>query len=173
LHSPNAIGWTEAPEEIKILRNQRIRWHRGLGESLFSHKDIFFNNSLGMLGFLAYPFALFFQFFSPILQVSAYIYFFLFFSFGLIGLNEMLLFILVSIFFGILISFLSAIIDQRMFKTWSKNNYLILFLGSVIENIGYRQLNLFWRCVAIFNLFFYSGYNWREMSRRGNNQNIG
>lgn len=173
LHSPNAIGWTEAPEEINILRNQRIRWHRGLGESLFSHKDIFLNNSLGMLGFLAYPFALFFQFFSPILQVSAYIYFFLFFSFGLIGLNEILLFILVSIFFGILISFLSAIIDQRMFKTWSKNNYLILFLGSVIENIGYRQLNLFWRCVAIFNLFFYSGYNWREMSRRGNNQNIG
>ncbi len=56
-----------------------------------------------------------------------------------------------------------------MFKTWNKNNYLILFFGSVIENIGYRQLNLFWRCLAIFNLFFYPGYNWREMSRRGNN----
>ncbi len=112
LHSPTAIGWTEAPEKINILRNQRIRWHRGLGESLFLHKDILFNNSMGMLGFLAYPFALFFQFFSPILQLSAYIYFFLFLSFGLIGLDEVLLFIFVSIFFGILISFLSAIIDQ-------------------------------------------------------------
>ena len=36
---PDPLCWTEVPEDLKILVNQRDRWARGNLETLFKHKD--------------------------------------------------------------------------------------------------------------------------------------
>ncbi len=31
---PNPVCWTEVPETLRVLKSQRVRWQRGLSESL-------------------------------------------------------------------------------------------------------------------------------------------
>ena len=40
---PDPICWTEGPETVRSLANQRIRWHKGLIESLLNSKKMLFN----------------------------------------------------------------------------------------------------------------------------------
>ena len=40
---PDPVCWTEAPEDRLTLRNQRIRWQRGLSESMSTNVGLMFN----------------------------------------------------------------------------------------------------------------------------------
>lgn len=165
-HVPEAIGWSQAPQDFSTLKYQRYRWHLGMGESLFLHKSIFLNKSMGVIGYVAFPFALFIQFLSPIPQLIAYIFFITSYSFGFISSSIFFAFIFFSIILGTFISLISLILDHYIFKIWQKKKYLfILFLGAIIENCGYRQLNLLWRFIAIFKFLINSKYKWGEMKR--------
>ena len=46
---PDPLCWTEVPSDMKSLRKQRTRWTRGLVESLWAHRKIFFNGSMAGL----------------------------------------------------------------------------------------------------------------------------
>ena len=50
---PDPLCWTEVPEDLGILINQRDRWARGNLETLYKHKDMFFNTKYGKLGLLS------------------------------------------------------------------------------------------------------------------------
>ena len=39
---PDPVCWTEVPEDRKTLKNQRVRWQRGLSESLTAHWGLMF-----------------------------------------------------------------------------------------------------------------------------------
>jgi cellulose synthase/poly-beta-1,6-N-acetylglucosamine synthase-like glycosyltransferase len=52
---PDAVCWTEAPESLSVLRSQRTRWQRGLMESLWTHRQLFFHPKAGAVGWLACP----------------------------------------------------------------------------------------------------------------------
>jgi cellulose synthase/poly-beta-1,6-N-acetylglucosamine synthase-like glycosyltransferase len=49
------VCWTEVPEDIGSLSRQRRRWHRGLGQTLWRHRDATFNPRYGAFGLLAVP----------------------------------------------------------------------------------------------------------------------
>jgi len=70
---PEAICWTEVPESLKILRRQRVRWHRGLLECLSWYRGLLFNRKVGALGWLAMPFQFLFEACMPIAQLCDYI----------------------------------------------------------------------------------------------------
>lgn len=71
---PDPLCWTEAPSDFKSLRKQRTRWTRGLIESLWSHRRLFMNPSYGKLGVLGYPYWFFFEWLSPLIAFSGFIY---------------------------------------------------------------------------------------------------
>ena len=52
------VCYTEVPEDIRILRNQRVRWHRGLFESLWTHRKMALNPKYGGIGLVAIPYFL-------------------------------------------------------------------------------------------------------------------
>jgi hypothetical protein len=43
----------------------------------------------------------------------------------------------------------------------------MLCIGAIIENIGYRQLNSFWRLLGIFKLLFNKNTEWGSMNHQG------
>ncbi|MEO7251815.1 MAG: glycosyltransferase family 2 protein, partial [Arenimonas sp.] len=47
---PDPICWTEAPTDLKSLKNQRMRWQRGLAESLAPNFGIMFDRRGGAVG---------------------------------------------------------------------------------------------------------------------------
>ncbi len=71
---PDPLCWTEVPAGMKSLRKQRTRWTRGLVESLWAHRKIFFNGTYGRLGLLGYPYWFFFEWLSPLLAFSGFVY---------------------------------------------------------------------------------------------------
>ena len=50
---PDPVCWTEAPEDLKSLKNQRMRWQRGVAESLTDNMGLMFNRRGGAVGWVA------------------------------------------------------------------------------------------------------------------------
>jgi peptidoglycan-N-acetylglucosamine deacetylase len=42
-YEENAIAWTEAPDTLKGLAKQRIRWSFGMRQCMWKHRDAFFH----------------------------------------------------------------------------------------------------------------------------------
>ena len=55
----NPICWTEAPEDLRTLKTQRVRWERGLSESLAANIGLMFSRNGGVPGWMAFPFIFF------------------------------------------------------------------------------------------------------------------
>ena len=70
---PDPICWTEAPEDLRSLRRQRMRWQQGMAESLIPNWRMMFQRNAGAVGWLAYPFMLLFELFGPVIEVLGYL----------------------------------------------------------------------------------------------------
>ena len=57
---PESLCWTEVPDTKEVLIRQRTRWARGLIQTLYLHRKMFFNPKYGKTGFLILPFFLIF-----------------------------------------------------------------------------------------------------------------
>ena len=66
--APRAIVRAEVPSTIKNLWKQRVRWARGLLQTVKLHRDMFFNPKYGMLGFYL-PINFFNMVIVPVLQL--------------------------------------------------------------------------------------------------------
>lgn len=70
---PDPVAWTECPEDMKTLANQRDRWQRGLMEALWKHRVMFFNPRYGRIGLLAYPYYFFLEMMGPVIEMMGYL----------------------------------------------------------------------------------------------------
>ncbi|VVB51130.1 Glycosyltransferase AglI [uncultured archaeon] len=52
---PGAVAYTRVPDNIRDLYFQRKRWYTGTIQTLITHKDAFFNRSLGNFGMFFLP----------------------------------------------------------------------------------------------------------------------
>src|SRR6185369_2286189 len=50
-YEETAIGWTEAPQNLRMLAKQRYRWAYGTLQCLWKHRDAFLRPKYGTLGF--------------------------------------------------------------------------------------------------------------------------
>jgi cellulose synthase/poly-beta-1,6-N-acetylglucosamine synthase-like glycosyltransferase len=55
LASTSSISYTEAPQTVKDLYKQRIRWYRGNFQALWKHRDAIYNSRYGFLQRLSFP----------------------------------------------------------------------------------------------------------------------
>jgi cellulose synthase/poly-beta-1,6-N-acetylglucosamine synthase-like glycosyltransferase len=163
---PDPVCWTEAPEKLSILKNQRMRWQIGLAESLMANKSLLFNRKGGAVSWLAFPFFLIFECFGPLLEVSGFVIIVYSFYSGLIPNEFFLIFMMLAVGLGMLISVISLSLEEVSFR--SSNNaaeLLLLFIIAIIENIGYRQLNAIWRVMGMYNWLTKSENKWGKMDR--------
>lgn len=61
VYVPDAIAWTEAPESVRTLAQQRSRWAYGTLQCLWKHRDMVFNWNYRALGWFSLPSIWFFQ----------------------------------------------------------------------------------------------------------------
>lgn len=166
LFFPDPVCWTQAPEDLETLGNQRSRWQRGLGQSLLLNKELFFNKNYGLLGLLAYPFYFFVEFLGPIVEAIGYISMFLTIVFSS-GISEVvILFFITAILMGVLLSTISLFFEVMTFHKYKKlGEVLNLFLYSILENFGYKQLHTWWRLRGIFELIG-KNESWGKQNRK-------
>lgn len=164
---PDPICWTEAPTDLKTLKNQRVRWQRGLSESLVCNRALLFHPRGGVLSWFAFPFTVVFEWLEPIIQVVGYVFTIWAFSVGMISAKIFFSFFIIVIGFGVLLSTSSLLLEEISFQIYAKTRQsLVLFMMSILENFGYRQLNSYWRLLGVLHWLFGKKRVWGVMKRR-------
>jgi len=162
------VCWTEAPEDLRTLRSQRIRWHHGLGDSLKINRGLLFQRGSGFVGWLATPFFVFFEWLGPLIQVTGYVFVVISYLLGLLSLEATLTFFLLSVGLGMLLSTTSLLLEEISFHTYPKMRHvLLLLLAMSVENLGYRQLNSYWRLKGLIQWMLGRKAVWGVMTRSG------
>lgn len=164
---PDPVCWTEVPEEVKVLGRQRNRWQRGLLETLWKHRRMWFNPKYGRVGLFSMPYFIFFEALAPLIEVTGYIVFVGSLWSGSINNTFALLFLYVALLLGVLNSVVSVVLQEisghryQGFKAWS-----LLLFTAVIENFGYRQMTVWWRLRGTID-WFRGKEGWGHMTRKG------
>ena len=165
---PEPVCWTEAPEDRKTLRNQRIRWQRGLSESLSTNWGLMFSRNGGPPGWLAFPFMVAFEWLGPLIELGGYAFMVFAYLSGLISWDAFAVFLFVAIGLGILLSASGLLLEEMAFQLYPRlSDLAVLALVIVVENFGYRQLNSWWRLIGLFRWAAQSESKWGEMKRKG------
>jgi cellulose synthase/poly-beta-1,6-N-acetylglucosamine synthase-like glycosyltransferase len=163
---PDPICWTEAPEDLRTLGKQRIRWQRGLIESLKLNATLCFNPRAGAVGMVAYPFFLLFECLGPLIEVLGIVVLLAAALAGLMSLEAFLVLTGLSIVLGVLLSTTAFVFEQMSFHVYPRlGQTLRLFAFAVLENFGYRQLNALWRMIGVFQHLRGQPARWGEMKR--------
>jgi cellulose synthase/poly-beta-1,6-N-acetylglucosamine synthase-like glycosyltransferase len=165
---PDPVCWTEAPEDFKTLKNQRIRWQRGLAESLNANWGLMFSRNGGVPGWLAFPFMLLFEWLGPLVEMGGYLFMAVAFFTGEISWQAFSTFMFVAIGLGILLSASGLLLEEMSFHIYPRGKQLLaLGLVVLLENLGYRQLNTWWRLTGLFRWAMQKEASWGTMTRKG------
>lgn len=165
---PDPICWTEAPRDFRTLARQRIRWQRGLSESLMMNLGLLCRPWSGAAGWLAFPFLLVFEWLGPLIEVTGYLFMIAAFLFGFISIEALGAFFLIAIGVGMLLSISALLLEEASFHIYRRpNDPPLLFLAILGESFGYRQLNSFWRLIGLLRWAFKGQRAWGEMKRSG------
>lgn len=146
---PDPVCWTQAPEKFSSLKTQRVRWHRGLIDSLINHRDMFLNPKFGLMGILAIPYYWVIEMIGPIIEVLGYITVIASYFLGLLSYEFAIIFFIMSVLYGVFLSLASVMLEEYNFMKYKKiGDYLKMVLYALVENFGYRQLTTWWRAKA-------------------------
>lgn len=162
----NANCWTEVPEDLKSMRTQRYRWHRGLVDILTFHRKMLFNPAYGRAGLVAMPYFFIFEFIGPFIEIQGYLMILLSVILGLMNLEIAMLLFISTILLGVLISLYSVLIAQEGLEHLRPKDISILIFYAVAENFGPRQMISIWRFRATLRLLWRQD-GWGKAKRKG------
>jgi cellulose synthase/poly-beta-1,6-N-acetylglucosamine synthase-like glycosyltransferase len=162
---PDPICWTDVPDTYTALKKQRIHWHKGHMQALAENIRLMFNYKAKAAGLIAFPFSLIFEGIGPVVEFIGYFMIIGGFLSGIISPENFLLFLMVAIGLGILLSTLTLLLEEISFHIYPKSSHVaILFAAAILENFGYRQLNTLWRVQAIVEM---SAQGFSSLAKKG------
>ncbi len=170
VYIPDPVCWTEAPDEIKYLRRQRNRWHRGLLDSLWKHKDMIFNPKYGSIGMISMPYFVFIELLGPIMELLGYLFIIASLFIGGVFLEFAYVLFLLMVLYGSLYSMAAVLLEEWSLRKFPKvSDVAVLFFFSLTESFWYRPLTVLWRCQGFID-GLRNKKGWGEMQRKGVSQ---
>lgn len=162
-YAPDAICWTQVPESYKVLKSQRRRWHVGMGQSLKNHMFMLFNHNYGTVGMIAYPYFVFFEFITPILEILGTATIFASYLLQIIDIEFFLLYLFVYMGYNMIVSMISVLLERYLFGSTMPPKLMIkLLLFCILESFGYRQICSIFRIGAFWR---FKNNQWGNMIR--------
>ena len=165
---PDPLCWTEVPENLKILMNQRDRWARGNLETLITHRDMLFNPRFGRLGLISYPYWLFYEWLTPLLE------FFGLFSvlvFALLGILHWKFYIAISIMiytFALMFSIFAVVMDIFSYNQYKNTKDILILIGfAFIEPIVFHPIVVWSAVRGNYRKLLKTNVGWGEQVRKG------
>jgi cellulose synthase/poly-beta-1,6-N-acetylglucosamine synthase-like glycosyltransferase len=163
---PDPVCWTDAPESLKDLGSQRTRWHHGLGQALMLNRGLLLNPRGGTVSWLAIPFYVLFELLGPVIEAFGLVFFVAGAGFGLIAWPEAVVFLVLAVSLGMLLSMCAIMLEEFSFPMYRKPRELaLLYAAALLENFGYRQLTVWWRLKGFFRWVTGRRHTWGTISR--------
>jgi cellulose synthase/poly-beta-1,6-N-acetylglucosamine synthase-like glycosyltransferase len=163
---PDPVCWTDAPETLRGLKSQRVRWHHGLAQALALNKSLMLNARGGAVSWLAVPFYVLFELFGPVIEAVGYVVIVVAGVAGWISPASAVLFLALSLVLGILLSSSAVMLEELSFHLYPRTrDVLMLYLVAVLENFGYRQLTVLWRIQGLCRWLFGRKHQWETITR--------
>ena len=151
---PDPICFTQVPSDFKSLLLQRNRWQRGLIDTLLFNKKMLANPKYGAVGVLGFTYFTFVEALGPIIEILGYVGFVIFYILGYLDKEIAILFLTISILWGMWINISSIILDNILFRRYhSLKDILLLCFYSLVEMFGYRQIITFERLIGTFQFW--------------------
>jgi cellulose synthase/poly-beta-1,6-N-acetylglucosamine synthase-like glycosyltransferase len=164
---PDPVCWTEAPEDLATLSRQRRRWQRGLGEALWRNRSAIGNPRYGLMGLLALPYFLVFEFIGPLIELAGYIGLPIAVLSHTLAPRFLFTFLVVAVAVGILLSVSALALEELTFRRHERWGDLVRLVAlATFENLGFPQLTALWRVIAFRDLAR-RHRDWGVMRRRG------
>jgi biofilm PGA synthesis N-glycosyltransferase PgaC len=166
MYIPEVFCWSEVPGTFTSLVTQRDRWARGMTQTIWKNRDLFFNPRYKILGLFSYPYYVFFEWLTPFIEMGGLIYFcfgafYGWFSFMLLGYIFLLYWII-----GIVINLL-AIGVEAFTRGHYKNSSTLLKLGiyALFEPLFYHWINSYLYVLGNVKLVLFNKKGWGKMER--------
>ncbi|WP_423148184.1 glycosyltransferase family 2 protein [Rubrolithibacter danxiaensis] len=168
-YTPDPLCWTEAPSDFKVLGRQRNRWTRGTVETLWTHRDLFFNPRYGILGMLSFPYWFFFEWLGPIFEFVGML---VLIGLGITGhVNWSYFFIMLGMIYAFSLAFstLAVLFEEMTFQQYTSGKDLVkLLVVGMIEPLFYHPITVYWAIRGNIDIIL-GRKSWGKMTRTGFN----
>ena len=150
-----------------MLARQRRRWQLGLCQTIWKHREMLFNRKYGIAGMLSFPFHLYVEGLGAAVEFIGYLLIPLAIALKLVPLHLCTLFIVLGLTYGSFLSVGAVLLEELSYRRYPRTGDLLaLLVFAVFENIGYRQLVLFYRVQGL--LRFFTGFRqWEKVVHVG------
>lgn len=146
---PDIVAWTEAPETIKTLGRQRLRWYKGTTQNIWQYRSMWFNPRYRSIGMFVCPMTVF-EKIAPLIEISG----FLILSYAALTSNVDPFLVLslaaVSWCFLILLVMLTLMIEFVAYETYKKWIDFARMMKCVLCYTGYHYLLMWWRVQGLY-----------------------
>lgn len=163
---PEPVCWTQVPEKMEVLKQQRNRWQRGATESIFKHRHMIGRSSWGALGLFGLPYFLLFELLAPVVELAGYAFTIFGLLFGLIVPFIAFEFFVVSVLFSLFLSLSATMLEELTTRRYpSVKDLVSLLAAGFLECLFYRQMTALWRLKGMLD-FLRRKKGWGRMDRQ-------
>jgi biofilm PGA synthesis N-glycosyltransferase PgaC len=146
---PDIIAWTEAPETIKALGRQRLRWYKGTTQNIWQYRKMWFNPKYRSIGLFVCPMTVF-EKIAPLIEVSGFIILIIAIMSGTVNPLLVLSLALTSWLFLILLVLISLVIEFFAYETYRSWPDFFRMMKCVFCYNAYHYLLMWWRIKGLY-----------------------
>ncbi len=117
VYVPGAIAWTEAPETVRALSQQRFRWAYGTLQCLWKHRDMVLNPKWRALGWFSLPSVWFFQIILVAITPAVDLFLIMSLPFG--AWRDLLPFVIIFLAIDVILATLACVLErENVLQAW-------------------------------------------------------
>ena len=146
---PDIVAWTEAPETIKTLGRQRLRWYKGTTQKIWEYRKMWFNPRYRSIGLWVCPMTIF-EKIAPLIEISGFIILTIAIINGTVDPFLVLALAAVSWCFLILLVMITLVIEFVAYETYTSWVDFARMMKCVSCYTGYHYLLMWWRIKGLY-----------------------
>lgn len=148
--TPDPVCWTECPSSARMLGRQRRRWQMGLCQTLWKNRDMMLNRRYGALGLIAFPFHAYVEALGAVIESLGYALVPLALVFRVTPLALYLPFMFLGLTYAGFLTTGAIVLEELSYRRYpSFREFATLLKCAMLENLGYRQLVVFYRLQGV------------------------
>lgn len=148
---PDQIAWVRVPEDLRGIAAARRRWQRGMSRSLRDTRAVAGDPEFGAFGMVALPYFWVAIVAAPVLELLGYVGLAVGIVTGAFDTPFVVAYLASVVGYGMLLSVWTVILQTLTFQRAARKQEVArLILFAVVESLGYRQLEAWYRVSAYF-----------------------